>query len=79
MLCGSGHVAYGLGMPSRVRRQLPQISDRVVLLSESGDLELSAEERAVSRPIQITHEQLLAIRRPVADYLHATSLKADVR
>lgn len=79
VLCGAGHVAYGLGTPARLRHRLPQIRDRILLVSESGDLELSPEERAMARPIQITHEQLRQIHQPVADYLHATSLKSATR
>jgi uncharacterized iron-regulated protein len=69
VLCGAGHAAYGLGMPARVRRRLPGTKDRIILLSESGELQLSAEERAQARPIEITHEQLREIKQPVADYL----------
>jgi uncharacterized iron-regulated protein len=69
VLCGAGHVAYGLGMPDRVRRRLPAMKDRIVLLSESGDVRLSPEEKAHAREIEITHEQLREIQRPVADYL----------
>jgi uncharacterized iron-regulated protein len=74
VLCGAGHVSYGLGMASRVRRRMPEIRDRTIVLSQSGDLELSPEEQAMARDIEITHEQLRAIDRPVADYLHVKSL-----
>ena len=76
VLCGAGHVAYGLGTPERVRRRMPGVVDRIVLFSESGDLEISAQEKAVSREISITHEQLRTIQRPIADYLHAKDLSA---
>jgi uncharacterized iron-regulated protein len=79
VLCGAGHVAYGLGTPSRLRKRLPHIRDRILLLSESGDLELSPEERAMSRPIQISHDQLRGLPQPVADYIHATSLRSGAR
>lgn len=75
VLCGAGHVSYGLGMPSRVRRRLPQLKDRIVVLSQSGDLELSPQEQAMARDIEITHEQLRVINRPVADYLHVRTLR----
>ena len=74
VLCGAGHVAYGLGTPERVRQLVPGVKDRIVLFSESGDLELSAQEKAISREIAITHEQLRAMDRPIADYLHAKDL-----
>ena len=77
VLCGAGHVSYGLGMVSRVRRRLPQIKDRIIVLSQSGDLELSPEEWAVSRDIEITHEQLRVVNQPIADYLHVRSLRSS--
>jgi uncharacterized iron-regulated protein len=75
VICGGGHVAYGLATVSRVRRRMPGVKDRIVLFSESGDVVLSAEERAAARPIQITHEQLREVGRPIADYLLATEPK----
>lgn len=70
VIAGAGHVSYGLGMPQRVRRRLPEAKDRIVVLSESGDVELSPEMLAHVREIQVSHEQLRAIGRPIADYLH---------
>jgi len=72
VLCGSGHAAYGLGTVARVRDRLPGVKDRIILMSESGDIELTPAMQAASRPITITHEQLRTIGRPVADYLHLT-------
>ena len=69
VLCGAGHVAYGLGLPTRVRRRLPDAKDRIVLLSESGEVRLSPEEVAQSRDIEITHDQWRDLRLPIADYL----------
>jgi uncharacterized iron-regulated protein len=77
VICGTGHVAYGLGTPSRVRRRMPEAADRIVLFSESGDLVLSPAERAMARPITISHQQWRQIDRPVADYLFATSRKEN--
>jgi len=78
VLCGTGHIAYGHGTPSRVRRRLPNITDRVVVLSQSGDVEFSAAMKKASRDIEITHEQLRETGRPIGDYLHVTAT-ADVR
>ena len=75
VLCGAGHVSYGLGTVARVRRRLPDLKDRIILPSESGDLELSPEEKAVSRAIEITHDQLREINQPIADYLHVKGLR----
>jgi uncharacterized iron-regulated protein len=69
VVCGSGHVAYGLGTPQRVRRRLGDSNDRIVVLAECGDLRLSPEELAAARAIEIPHELLRKIGRPVADYL----------
>jgi len=77
VVCGSGHIDYGLGTPARVRRRMPGVKDRIVLLSESGDVELTPEERAMARPITISHDQLRELDRPIGDYLHATSPKSE--
>ncbi len=76
VVCGAGHVGYGLGTAARVRRRVPGVKDRIVLFSESGDVELSPQEQAMARPIAMTHEQLRELARPIADYLHATSMKS---
>ncbi len=73
VVCGNGHISYGLGTPARVRRRMPQIKDRIVLLSADGDLKLSPQEVKAARPINVTHEQLHQIDRPVADYLRVTT------
>ena len=75
VLCGSGHCAHGMGIPSRVRRRLPGTKDRILVLSASGDVVLSERERKMARPITITHEQNRQLNTPVADYLHVVSLK----
>ncbi len=77
VVCGAGHVAYGLGTAARVRRRLPEVKDRIVLLSASGDVVLSPQEKAAARPVVVNHEQLREIDRPIADYLHQTSPKSD--
>jgi uncharacterized iron-regulated protein len=73
VVCGSGHAAYGLGTPQRVRRRLGDESDRIVILADCGDVRLSPKEKAVSRPVEITHEQLRQLKRPVADYLEVAA------
>ena len=73
VICGVGHVSYGLGMPDRVRRRMEDASDRIVVFSASGDVRLSPEELAVSQPITVTHEQLRAMGRPMGDYLYITT------
>lgn len=73
VICGTGHVAYGHGIPSRLRRRLTDATDRIVVLSQSGDVEISETERAATRDVQITHEQLRKVERPIGDYLYVTA------
>jgi len=75
VLCGAMHCAYGLGTADRVRRRIPGVKDRIILMSDSGDSKLSPAMQAMSRPITVTHEQLRQLGRPIADYLHITSRK----
>jgi uncharacterized iron-regulated protein len=77
VLCGAGHVSHRLGVPVRVRQRIPGITDRILVLSESGDVELSPRMKAMARDITITHEELRELDRPIADYLHAVSLKEE--
>lgn len=75
VICGTGHAAYGYGIPSRVRRRMPGVTDRIVVPSQSGDVELSEAAMAATRDVKITHEQLREIGRPIGDYLHVTAVK----
>ncbi len=70
VVCGRGHISYGMGIPDRVQRRQPDVVDRIVLVSESGELKLSAEEEAMRRKITISHSDLRSLRRPLGDYLH---------
>lgn len=77
VVCGVGHCQFGLGTPDRVRRRIDGTRDRIVLMSESGDLELTAAEQAMKRDIDIRHRDFEFIRRPLADYLHAMQPKPE--
>jgi hypothetical protein len=66
------HFAHGLGVPSRVRRHEPELTDRIVLLSESGDLTLTEHEKRISKKINLTHQDLRFLNIPIADYIHVT-------
>ncbi len=70
VIVGAGHLRHGLGTADRVRRRDPGIVERIVLMTESGQLELTAAEKAASREITITHAQLREVGRPPGDYLH---------
>ncbi len=70
VLCGSGHCSYGYGTVSRLTNRLPDARDRIVLLSESGDVELSPEMAKYARDIEISHQQMRdVVRQPLGDYL----------
>ena len=74
VIIGSGHMRYGLGTADRVRRRAPSIVERLVLLTESGQLLLSDVQKAQSRDVSISHSDLRAIGRPPADYLRVLPL-----
>ncbi len=69
VLLGAGHMRFGLGTAARVRRRDPGIIERLVLITESGQLRMTAGEKAASREITISHADLRAIERPPGDYL----------
>ncbi len=74
VIAGSGHLNYGLGIPDRVQRRA-ELSNRIILPSESGELVLSESEKRQALPVEITHEDLKFIDKPIADYLHMVPLK----
>ena len=69
VVLGAGHMRFGLGTTTRVRRRDPGIVERLVLITESGQLELTAADKAASRDITLSHADLRAIGRPPGDYL----------
>jgi len=75
VVAGSGHLGYGFGIPERVRTKM-QVSDRIILPTESGHLILSDEERRQAVPVEITHEDLRFIQQPIADYLYVLPMAA---
>ncbi|MEM9399780.1 MAG: ChaN family lipoprotein [Verrucomicrobiota bacterium] len=77
VITGSGHVNYGLGMPQRVTRWLGEHKKRIILFSDSGELKLTYEEKAIAREIAITHDDLNFIKSPIANYLLATEIKKE--
>ncbi|AFM25551.1 ChaN family lipoprotein [Desulfomonile tiedjei] len=76
VIAGSGHINYGFGIPERVQEHL-RYNERIVLASESGELKLSEEEKKQAMPVEITHEDLKFIQRPIADYLHIIPLRTE--
>jgi uncharacterized iron-regulated protein len=76
VILGAGHMRYGLGTPSRVLRREPGLVDRLVMITESGQLQLTDADKAASREVNITHADLRAIGRPPADYLRVLPLSS---
>lgn len=74
VVLGAGHMRYGLGTAARVRRREPDIVERLVLISESGDGQLTASEKAATREITISHADLREVGRPPADYIRVLPL-----
>lgn len=76
VIVGAGHMRFGLGTAERVRRRDPGIVERLVLLTESGQGQMTAEEKAQSREVTVSHADFRAIGRPPADYLRVLPLAA---
>ena len=76
VLVGSGHVRYGQGTAARVRRREAGIVERIVLMTESGQLQLTEAEKAATREVSISHADLREIGRPPGDYLNVLPLAA---
>jgi len=70
VICGRGHCEYGFGMPARVARRLPGVTQRIVLFSESGDLQLTPQERKEARDVEVSHQFLRDLGRFPGDYFH---------
>ncbi len=77
VVCGRGHINYGLGTPARVRRRLPGHKERILLATESGELKLGPEEKAMMRKVSITHDDLRALGLPLGDYTQVVPAKDD--
>lgn len=78
VIAGAGHVEHAMGVPSRVRRRAPELDDRIVVLSDSGDVELSgATAMQVNEEFEITHADLRTLSVPLADYLHVVSPREE--
>jgi uncharacterized iron-regulated protein len=79
VICGAVHVGYGLGTVQRVRRRMPDLDERIVVMSESGDVVLSPEMAKMARDITITHAQLRFVPSRIADYLHVVALRSQTK
>lgn len=74
VICGRGHCEFGLGIPDRIANRMPGLVQRVVLFSQSGDLQLTEEERRQAREIEIPHQFLRDLGRVPADFTHIAEL-----
>ena len=79
VVCGRGHISYGLGLPDRVARRVPSSTPRIVLVTESGELKLTPQEEAMRRDITISHTELRSLGRPLADYLRVLPRSAPAK
>jgi uncharacterized iron-regulated protein len=70
VICGRGHCEFSLGTPDRVGRRMPEIQQRIVLFSESGDLQMTEAERQQAREIEVPHQFLRDLGRLPADFFH---------
>lgn len=78
MLLGAGHCTYGYGTVSRLKARLPDADDRIVLMSESGDLVIPPELEKYAREVEVNHAQLReTVRRPPGDYLSVIEMKLE--
>lgn len=77
VLCGSGHCAHGMGIPQRVTWRWPEARQRIIVMSESGDVDLSPAMMKMVREVEITHEDLRILTTPIADYLHVIERRPD--
>ena len=74
VLAGSGHMAYGYGIPERVSSALG-LPYLIVLPTSSGDVKFKKEwEKHIER-VELTHEDFYFIKRPVADFIFLVPLR----
>jgi len=76
VIAGSGHLSYGFGVPERVKRHI-DVTSRIILPSESGELQLSEAEKQQALDIEISHKDVKFIDKPIADYLSVIPIKTN--
>lgn len=69
VVVGAGHMRFGLGTADRVRRREPGLVERLVIMTESGQLQLDNAQKAQAREVTIAHADLRALGRLPADYV----------
>ncbi|NJN24428.1 MAG: ChaN family lipoprotein, partial [Acaryochloridaceae cyanobacterium RL_2_7] len=63
VLAGQGHVIYGFGIPSRVKRRLPEVKQKLVILNPSDGVKQKAIAPKIVCPLQIFSGMALPRRK----------------
>lgn len=74
VLAGTGHIAYGFGIPERVARSC-NLPYRIIIPSDSGDLAYEKEWERYVEPADLTHEDFLFLDRPIANFIFLVPLR----
>lgn len=74
VLAGTGHMAYGYGIPERVAASC-NLPYRIIISTGSGDLEFKKEWERYIEPVDLTHEDFLFITRPIANFIFLAPLR----
>jgi uncharacterized iron-regulated protein len=74
VLAGTGHMAYGYGIPERVAGAC-DLPYRIVIPTDSGDLAYEKEWERYVEPADLKHEDFLFLSRPIANYMYLVPLR----
>jgi hypothetical protein len=74
ILAGSGHMAYGYGIPERAASAV-DLPYRIILPTGSGDIEFQKEWEKFIEPTTLLHEDFNFIQRPIADFMFLVPLR----
>jgi hypothetical protein len=74
VLAGSGHMAYGYGIPARVAMKF-DLPYRIIVPTGSGDIEFKEAWRKYIEPTELTHEDYTFIQRPISNFIYLVPLR----
>ena len=74
VLAGSGHMAYGYGIPARVAMEF-DLPYRIIVPTGSGDIEFKEAWRKYIEPTELTHEDYNFIQRPISNFIYLVPLR----
>jgi uncharacterized iron-regulated protein len=74
VLAGTGHMAYGYGIPERVAGSC-DLPYRIVIPTDSGDLAYEKEWERSVEPSDLQHEDFLFLSRPIANFMYLVPLR----